>query len=107
MGRDAHAKMLENVHFPCALKPIEDSVHQECLTRAAANPKFASAGQQHCGCLAKKMIDYVRTVGITDAINRLTTSGELVEPMDALRTSSGYSNEMIRNYYSCFNGVLP
>lgn len=106
-GRAALAKMLEKVHLPCALRPIEDSVRQECITRAAANPQYAAGGQKYCGCLANKTMNYVRTVGVSEALYKLTTTGELVEPMEALTQSGGYQNELLRNYYTCFDGALP
>jgi hypothetical protein len=106
-GRDALAKMLTTVHFPCALRPIEDSVRQECMTRAGKNMAFAAAGATHCACLSKKMIDFVRTKGVAEAINKLQLTGQVGEPMDVLMNSSGYQNELIRNYYTCFNGALP
>jgi hypothetical protein len=106
-GRAALAKMLETVHFPCSLRPIEDSVRQECIARAARNPQFAQAGQRYCGCLANRMINYVRTVGVKDTLRNLAATGQLVEPMGVLQQSSGYNNELLSSYYTCFNGVLP
>lgn len=106
-GRLALTKMLTHVHFPCALRPIEDSVRQECITRAGQNAKFAAAGTTHCACLSKKMIDFVRTKGVAEAIAKLQLTGQVGEPMDVLMNSSGYQNELIQNYYTCFNGTLP
>lgn len=107
VGRAALVKMMGKVYFPCTLKPIEDSVRAECERRAAANPTFASGGQQYCGCLANKMVSYVQKVGVPETLYRLISTGEMMEPFDALTSSSGYSQELLRGYYDCFGGVLP
>lgn len=106
-GRLALAKMLEKVYFPCAMKPIEDSVTTECERRAAANQQFAAGGQKYCSCLSGKMMSYVQKVGIPETLYKLLSNGEVSEPFDALTGSGGYSQELVRNYYSCFGGVLP
>ncbi len=106
-GRAAMVKMLERVQFPCIIRPLGDNVRDECVRRASANPQFAAGGKKYCGCLADTMMTYVKKVGVAETLYRVNMTGEVRDPMESLLSSSGYSNELIRNYYSCFGGVLP
>ena len=106
-GRAAMVKMLERVQFPCIIRPLGDNVRDECVRRASANPQFAAGGKKYCGCLADTMMTYVKKVGVAETLYRVNMTGEVGDPMESLLSSSGYSNELIRNYYSCFGGVLP
>ncbi len=106
-GRAALVKMLEQVQFPCIMRPLADNIRDECVKRASANPQFAAGGKKYCGCLADQMMSYVKKVGVSETLYRINMTGEVRDPMEALRSGSGYSNELIRNYYSCFGGALP
>ncbi len=106
-GRAALVKMLEHVQFPCIVRPLGDNIRNECTRRAAQNPQFAATAPKYCGCLTNTMMTYVEKVGIAETLYRIKMTGEIRDPMEALLSGSGYSNELIRNYYSCFGGVLP
>ena len=106
-GQKAALKMMDKVYFPCALPPLHDNIHADCMTRAKGNAEFASTADAKCECVSAKMVSYIRTVGIPETLYRLSVNPDVPEPLDALTNGGGYSQELVRNYYSCFDNKLP